>query len=104
MQALGRKSVEKQKFPARVAGRAHQFLDLEALLVSQLAARHISCAHVEANRTPEANKERCVAHRAPAPVVEDLQASILSTAVSCDDAVSQANVTLFCTGLTPSVY
>ena len=36
--------------------------------------------------------------------MEDLKAAKLSTAVCCDDANSQTNVTLFCTNLTASVY
>ena len=95
--------LKQLKCPECAAGRAHQFLDLEALLVAQLAARHISCARVEANLTEGAVNERCVANGTPSAVVENFQAAKLSTAVRRNDAISQTNVPLFCTGLTNSV-
>lgn len=100
--AACRTGLKMQRYPASAAGRAHQSLDLGALLVAQLAASHISCTRVEACQATEAGNEPCVAHCTPATTVEDLQASVLRTAVCRQDTVSQPYVTLFCIDLTPS--
>ena len=77
---------------------SYQPLDLKALLIAQLTARHISSACVETGKAEFIDGD-AFAHRAPAAVVEDLEAAVLRRHVCCKDAVSQPDVTLLCTEL-----
>ena len=90
--------------PSPTSGeKPHQSLNLEALSISQLTARHISRACAKSDSTEESDEKGIGANRSPATAVEDLQAAVLRTAVSCEDTVSQAHITLRCTDLTSYV-
>ena len=77
-------------------GAAYQILNLETVLVPQHAAGDVSRARVDICAAEVTVDEGSVADGAPATVMENLQAAILSAAIGCHGSIAQPQVTFRC--------